>query len=103
MNAQLPIINWPTEFRQAGPASDPSILLVGQATIGATEFVVTAIRINQYQTGPDYSEAVGRRVYERSIANAVDIADFLMDTADFTLLQLEQGSYLLWMVPVEVE
>ena len=103
MNMQLPNISWPTQLREAGPPTDPSILLVGQATIGGTEFVVTAIRINQYQTGPDYSEAVRRRLYERSIANAADIAEFLMDTADFTLLPLENGSYLLWMVPTEAE
>jgi len=103
MNAQLPNITWPTQLREAGPTTDPSIVLVGEATIAGTEFVVTAIRINQYQTGPDYNEAVRMRLYERTIANAVDIADFLMDIADFTLVPLECGTYLLWMVPAEVE
>ncbi len=103
MGVLLPNIILPTQLRQAGPAADPSILLVGQATIGSTEFIVTAIRINQYQTAPDHKEGIRRHIYERSIASAVDIADFLMDTADFTLLPLEHGSYLLWMVPMEVE
>ena len=103
LSKYLPAIGWPTELREAGPAADPSILLVGDAKIGATDYLVTAVRINQYLTGPDYHPEVNERQYEKKLGQAIDALDFLMEVADPALLPLEGGMYLLWMVPADIE
>jgi hypothetical protein len=103
MSAQLPLINWPKELREAGPVGDPSILLTGEAKIGARTYVVSAIRVNDYRSGADYRDVVSPWRYEKKIGNAVNIMEFLMDTYHLPLLTLEGGPYLLWMTPADEE
>ena len=103
MKKCLPAIGWPTELREAGPTADPSILLVGDAKIGTTDYSITAVRINKYLTGPDYKPELDERLYEKKLNQAIDALDFLMEVAEPDLLSLEDGMYLLWMVPADLE
>ena len=99
MTVRAPAIQWPTSFDALGPADDPSILLVGEATLQGVEFVVTAIRMRDGMRMPDYREGVPLDVYEAALDSMREEIETLASTMEPALVPIEGGQYLLWMVP----
>jgi hypothetical protein len=100
MTVACPVPEWPRDLMNAGPSEDRSILLRGEATIGAARFVVTAVRVDPIQFGPDFRPDVHVDVYrEYHLPTLLDVLSELMDIDNAATLQLETGSYLIWMLP----
>jgi hypothetical protein len=75
-------------------------MLRGKAKIGSTIYTITAIRVNESLTAPDYRENIDDKTYGAVIDEALEALEFLTDTIDPALLPLESGQYLLWMMPI---
>ena len=99
---RAPPIEWPLEFREVGPPADPSILLSGDVKIGNNSYVVTAVRMNENATRPDYRIGVSSRAYDFVFADIEDGLEFLLELMAPAMLQLSTGQYLLWIVPEDL-
>jgi hypothetical protein len=97
---RAPAIEWPSTFQEVGPAGDPSILLLGDVRIAGTNYVITAIRMGEGLTEPDFRDDIDRDEYEAVLDDFLDDAELLTDSRDSALLALENGKYLLWMIPI---
>jgi hypothetical protein len=102
MTVAFPLPEWPHDLLNEGPPEDRSILLRGEATIGATRFVVTALRVDPIRLGPDYRPDVAVGAYrDYHLSTIIDIVSELVGIDDASTVQLEGGQYLLWMLPSE--
>ena len=99
MSLRAPAIQWPAAFDAQGPAEDPNILLVAEASIDGIAFVITAIRMRDGMRMPDYREGVPIGVYEDTIDSMREEIEVLASTMDPPLVKLDGGDYLLWMIP----
>lgn len=99
MTLRAPAIQWPDTFDELGPADDPRILLVGEAMIEGTAFVVTAIRMREGMRMPDYLEGVPVSAYEAAIDSMREEIEVLASTMEPALVPIAGGNYLMWMVP----
>jgi hypothetical protein len=100
MTVALPPPEWPRDLLSDGPPEDRSILLHGEAMIGRTRFVVTAVRVDPIQFGPDFRQDVHFSVYrDYHLSTLIDMMSELVDFDDPSTIRLETGDYLLWMVP----
>lgn len=91
---------WPAGLLERGPPEDPSILLRGEAAIAGTRFVLTAVRVNPIWFGPDYRDDLDADVYAPyELPTLLDMVAELMSVSEASTVQLETGSYVLWMMP----
>lgn len=113
MSIPFPRCAWPVTLDERGPKEDPSILLTGTAKIGDGVARIIAIRINQMlRSTPDYQQDVPARIYhsnnldsglETFLENVEDLTDELSDTLGEhvpSIVQLEPGAYMLWILPL---
>lgn len=103
---------WPEALEERGPAQDPSILLTGSARIGQVPVQVVAVRINPELVGvPDYRPDVDEARYRKGalatlLETILDESEYLVSEleellgkARSSIVPLEQGSYLVWVIP----
>ena len=100
MPVQLPAPEWPPELLEAGPPQDPFILLSGPARIGEAPYRVLAVRVNPKTLGVDYRYDLGEDVYaDYQLEDTLDALTFLDDIDKSVLVPIEQGHYVIWMLP----
>ena len=99
MDFRTPEIQWPERLEPGGPADDPGILLVGEAQIGGLPFAITAIRMREGLRMPDYRDSVDADEYDSALDSLVDDIECLSNILEPSLLRLDEGAYLMWMVP----
>jgi len=103
MTIAFPQPQWPAGLFEEGPSQDPSILLRGEAEIGGARFVVTAVRVNPIRFGPDFRPNQSRSVYaEYNLQGLLDPLWDLVEVSEASMLRLANGSYVLWMVLVQI-
>jgi hypothetical protein len=87
-------------LNESGPKEDPGILLTGSTRIGTTQACLIAIRFSQMR---------GQRRKCRKDAEAYRMAPLDLDQASLkdvvgnhvpSIIQLESGPYLLWVLPL---
>lgn len=99
MSLRAPAIQWPAAFDAQGPAEDPTILLTAEASIDGVAFGITAIRMRDGMRMPDYREGVPVSVYEDALDSMREEIEVLASTMEPSLIALDGGEYLLWMIP----
>jgi hypothetical protein len=100
MPVQLPAPAWPPQLLEAGPPEDPFILLSGPARIGEAPYRVLAVRINPNTLGIDYRYDLGEDVYaDYQLEDMLDEFTFLDEINKSVLVPIEQGHYVIWMLP----
>ena len=83
MTVECPLPEWPRDLLNAGPPEDRAILLRGEVTIGATRFVVTAVRVDSIELAPDFRPDVPIDVYrEYGLSALIDIVSEMTEIND---------------------
>ena len=100
MTVRLPAPEWPSELLAVGPEQDRSILLQAPVVIGAAKFVLTAVRVDPIELCPDYRSDIKPHLYDDyQLPQLLDMVFELMDFIEPSPVQLEAGSYIVWMTP----
>jgi hypothetical protein len=101
MTVRCPPIIWPTELEEAGPPEDPTILLAGSADIAGRVHHVMAIRVKPHlRLQPDVRDDVPSQAYEEALLySRLDELSCLADTRTLTSIQLDAGTYVIWVMP----
>ena len=100
MTVPLPIHEWPSELLEIGPEQDRSIMLRAPVVIGSAKYMLTAVRIDPVRFGPDYRSEVQQHVYDDyELAQMLELVLELLDLSEPSVLQLETGRYIMWMIP----
>jgi hypothetical protein len=99
MTIQAPAMHWPRELREQGPEADPAILLVGQAMVAGKAFKIAALRMRREGRGPDFREDIPENEYAVSLESMTEDVEDLVDSIQPSLIAMNGGHYLLWMVP----
>ena len=99
MSIPVPSALWPARFEERGPKGDPTILLVGDAKVGAAVFKVSALRVQRDGWGPDYRQDVAADEYDALLESMMEDVENLVEFGQPALIAMGGGHYLLWMVP----
>ena len=102
MTVRSPQFKWIGDLEELGPPGDPSILLVGQASIGASPCTVKAVRVRANQRIPDYRDNVGSDDYAPLALEALlQELEILADTIQMEQVTLDTGTYVICVIPSE--
>ena len=102
MTVPLPIHEWPSELLEIGPEQDRSIILRAPVLIGSAKFMLTAMRVDPIALGPDYRAEIPHSVYDDyELTPMLEAVLELLDLSEPSILQLETGRYVMWMLPSE--
>jgi hypothetical protein len=102
MTVPLPTHEWPSELLEIGPEQDRSIMLRAPVVIGSARFMLTAVRVDPIRLGPDYRSDIPHHVYDDyELGPMLELVLELLDLTEPSILQLETGRYVIWMIPSE--
>jgi hypothetical protein len=112
MSIRSPVFQWPAILDERGPSDDPSALLTGTARFAGRDMQVVGIRVDlsRYCTS-DYRAGIIESCYQSDglktvLGTILEELDYiaselsdLLGKEELSIVELESGPYLIWMMP----
>ncbi len=100
MPIRFPEPRWPVELLEEGPEEDPSILLGGVAEIGNARHRISAVRVNLRPLRVDFRADLKKYIYaDHELEAMLDELNFFGSIDQSAVVPLENGTYVVWMMP----
>lgn len=105
MPIHFPQSRWPSELIEEGPDADPAILLSGTAEIGDAMHRVMAVRVRKASLQVDFRADLDEddAYSDYPLEAMLEELDFFDDFERSTVVTLESGDYVVWVVPTKDE
>ena len=100
MSICSPCLQWPAQLEARGPFEDATIFLTGAASVAGVPHIVNAVRVRPGRRSPDFRDDVRKSKYaDLELSALLSDIEGLTKSISVPRIELETGTYILWMLP----